>query len=332
MCYQIIYHNSIASIANALELLQLCTKPSTGILFLYIHDTAQTYITGFVRRNHLITVFHPEGQWYVKHSNGISPLCKPRWQGYIVWISHVAMATFLAPALPSQTAIHLKIGDPKMKFTGTWITIELHWHRIRIANRDNGSRDYHRDNIPFCRWQCQMHCLARKYSYFHRSLSTRIELTIQWAIIKSGDGWAPYRWQKKPEPMMTQFTIAYIDGLEQDCCISSALAMDSDTAVLHLAIDMRHPMLSNGACWYLKIISFSYFSHSVALIDSHVMSLDTPECLTCEFAEDCQYVSASFSKSAKFYILNCQGPGVPQYVLRSTQDGRGKFIIFPIAN
>jgi len=48
----------------------------------------------------------------------------------------------------------------------------------------------------------------------------------------------------------------------------------------------------------------------------------SPECLTCEFADDCQYVSAVFSKSAKYYILNCLGPGVPYFILKSTVDER----------
>lgn len=41
-------------------------------------------------------------------------------------------------------------------------------------------------------------------------------------------------------------------------------------------------------------------------------------CLTCVLDEErCQFVDASFSHSAQYYILNCQGPGIPYYSLRT---------------
>merc|ERR1711884_253866 len=60
----------------------------------------------------------------------------------------------------------------------------------------------------------------------------------------------------------------------------------------------------------------------VGIIDSGSMSLYTPECLTCDLSESCQYVSTTFAKSAKYYILHCLGPGVPQHIIRSTEDDR----------
>lgn len=42
-------------------------------------------------------------------------------------------------------------------------------------------------------------------------------------------------------------------------------------------------------------------------------------CLTCDYNPDCQYVSASFSHSGKYYILGCLGPAVPYFVLKSTK-------------
>lgn len=60
----------------------------------------------------------------------------------------------------------------------------------------------------------------------------------------------------------------------------------------------------------------------VGTIESTDLSLKTPECLTCDFPDDCQYISAKFSKSAKHYILHCEGPGVPTYILKSTIDPR----------
>ncbi|XP_022322277.2 dipeptidyl peptidase 4-like isoform X35 [Crassostrea virginica] len=42
-------------------------------------------------------------------------------------------------------------------------------------------------------------------------------------------------------------------------------------------------------------------------------------CVTCEYSPDCQYFSASFSHSGKYYMLGCLGPAVPYFVLRSTK-------------
>ncbi|KAL5005835.1 hypothetical protein ScPMuIL_016993 [Solemya velum] len=44
-------------------------------------------------------------------------------------------------------------------------------------------------------------------------------------------------------------------------------------------------------------------------------------CISCDLAEDCQYVTASFSPSSKYYIMGCTGPGVPYYTLRSVAGG-----------
>lgn len=44
-------------------------------------------------------------------------------------------------------------------------------------------------------------------------------------------------------------------------------------------------------------------------------------CLTCELDEErCQYVDVTFSSSTDFYVLNCMGPGIPYYSLRSPQE------------
>ncbi|XP_064598023.1 dipeptidyl peptidase 4-like [Liolophura sinensis] len=40
-------------------------------------------------------------------------------------------------------------------------------------------------------------------------------------------------------------------------------------------------------------------------------------CLSCNVSPNCQYVSASFSSTGKYFILGCEGPGVPYYMLRS---------------
>ncbi|KAI1898280.1 hypothetical protein AGOR_G00070700 [Albula goreensis] len=47
----------------------------------------------------------------------------------------------------------------------------------------------------------------------------------------------------------------------------------------------------------------------------------TPKCLTCTVQEErCQYNSASFSRDASFYRMECYGPGIPSFTL---WDNRG---------
>ena len=63
------------------------------------------------------------------------------------------------------------------------------------------------------------------------------------------------------------------------------------------------------------------------VISDRDLSLQEPQCITCNESPDCQYVSASFSYSGQYYILECLGPGIPFYKLRSTIDDRGWFIL-----
>lgn len=60
------------------------------------------------------------------------------------------------------------------------------------------------------------------------------------------------------------------------------------------------------------------------MITDHDVKLKTPECLTCDMDELCQYVNAKFSANGKYYILECEGPGVPEILLKSTVDDRRK--------
>ncbi|KAK3082641.1 hypothetical protein FSP39_001205, partial [Pinctada imbricata] len=41
------------------------------------------------------------------------------------------------------------------------------------------------------------------------------------------------------------------------------------------------------------------------------------DCITCNYDKSCQYVTASFCMSGRYYMLGCQGPGVPYYVLKT---------------
>ncbi len=62
---------------------------------------------------------------------------------------------------------------------------------------------------------------------------------------------------------------------------------------------------------------------SVTISDDN-LAMETPQCMTCNRPSGCQYVSASFSYSGKYYILECLGPDIPSYMLKSTVDDRGK--------
>ncbi|XP_064646923.1 inactive dipeptidyl peptidase 10-like isoform X2 [Lineus longissimus] len=60
----------------------------------------------------------------------------------------------------------------------------------------------------------------------------------------------------------------------------------------------------------------------------HLMSVGTPTsdrprimtCMTCNQTVGCEYVSASFSPDAKYYVLHCLGPDVPSYVVKNTKN------------
>ena len=46
------------------------------------------------------------------------------------------------------------------------------------------------------------------------------------------------------------------------------------------------------------------------------------KCMSCE-VDDCEYVSAYFSASTEYYVLNCLGPAVPTYSIRNTKGETG---------
>ena len=51
-----------------------------------------------------------------------------------------------------------------------------------------------------------------------------------------------------------------------------------------------------------------------------------PTCLSCNEGEECQWLGASLSPSAEYFLMNCLGPGVPTYTLMSVIEGVCKFI------
>ncbi|RWS16469.1 prolyl endopeptidase FAP-like protein [Dinothrombium tinctorium] len=63
--------------------------------------------------------------------------------------------------------------------------------------------------------------------------------------------------------------------------------------------------------------------HIFSIPDIHSRSPRIPYCLTCNQTDrNCSYHDAVFSRKAKFYILECQGPGVPWTEIRSAQDNQ----------
>ncbi|ESO99209.1 hypothetical protein LOTGIDRAFT_226274 [Lottia gigantea] len=66
------------------------------------------------------------------------------------------------------------------------------------------------------------------------------------------------------------------------------------------------------------------FQHFVFSVYFSVNLEHHSTCLTCSLNSDCQYVSATFSSSTRYYLLNCLGPGVPYTTLRSVAGAQGK--------
>ncbi|KAM5303020.1 A-type potassium channel modulatory protein DPP6 isoform 4-T4 [Glossophaga mutica] len=49
------------------------------------------------------------------------------------------------------------------------------------------------------------------------------------------------------------------------------------------------------------------------------------QCLSCDLVGDCTSFSASFSRSADFFLLKCEGPGVPTVTVHNTTDQKKMF-------
>ncbi|PNJ31193.1 DPP6 isoform 10 [Pongo abelii] len=49
------------------------------------------------------------------------------------------------------------------------------------------------------------------------------------------------------------------------------------------------------------------------------------QCLSCDLVENCTYFSASFSHSMDFFLLKCEGPGVPMMTVHNTTDKKKIF-------
>ncbi|XP_058153568.1 A-type potassium channel modulatory protein DPP6 isoform X2 [Dasypus novemcinctus] len=49
------------------------------------------------------------------------------------------------------------------------------------------------------------------------------------------------------------------------------------------------------------------------------------QCLSCDLIENCTYFSASFSHNMDFFLLKCEGPGVPMVTVHNTTDKKKMF-------
>uniref|UniRef100_A0A2K6JV99 A-type potassium channel modulatory protein DPP6 n=1 Tax=Rhinopithecus bieti TaxID=61621 RepID=A0A2K6JV99_RHIBE len=49
------------------------------------------------------------------------------------------------------------------------------------------------------------------------------------------------------------------------------------------------------------------------------------QCLSCDLVENCTYFSASFSHSMDFFLLKCEGPGIPMVTVHNTTDKKKMF-------
>jgi len=50
-------------------------------------------------------------------------------------------------------------------------------------------------------------------------------------------------------------------------------------------------------------------------------------CLTCGSSPDCRYITSSFSDSGNHYFVNCRGPEIPTYTLRSRLDSNKNIVL-----
>lgn len=58
--------------------------------------------------------------------------------------------------------------------------------------------------------------------------------------------------------------------------------------------------------------------HLFSVTDMESSMPRTEECITCDMDEECTFFNAIFSPGAKYYVLECLGPGVPWIELRAT--------------
>ncbi|KAG8180229.1 hypothetical protein JTE90_016217 [Oedothorax gibbosus] len=96
----------------------------------------------------------------------------------------------------------------------------------------------------------------------------------------------------------------------------------------------RKDFLTHGSYDITRILAYLEEEHSVYYLTTLIgmpeqrhlyavtdLSSSNPReqrCLTCSLDEDCLYYSATFSRDAHYFVLECLGPGVPRIEIRET--------------
>ncbi|KAI4585277.1 hypothetical protein MJG53_006811 [Ovis ammon polii x Ovis aries] len=97
----------------------------------------------------------------------------------------------------------------------------------------------------------------------------------------------------------------------------------------HITVSSSQPNSSNdniqsitsGDWDVTKILSYDEKRSQIA---STVGSFNR-QCLSCDLVDNCTYFSASFSPGADFFLLKCEGPGVPTVTVHNTTDKKKMF-------
>ncbi|XP_022241764.1 dipeptidyl peptidase 4-like [Limulus polyphemus] len=101
--------------------------------------------------------------------------------------------------------------------------------------------------------------------------------------------------------------------------------------------EKRKRFLTEGAYDVIQIVAHRHEVRKVYYISTlknksgqrHLFSITdltssnrSKECLTCAIGDNCLFNSATFSPGAKFYILECLGPGMPRLELRAVDGNK----------
>ncbi|XP_036212082.1 dipeptidyl aminopeptidase-like protein 6 isoform X1 [Myotis myotis] len=113
----------------------------------------------------------------------------------------------------------------------------------------------------------------------------------------------------------------------------------------HITVSSSQPNSSNdniqsitsGDWDVTKILSYDEKRNKIYFLSTedlprrrHLYSASTVgsfnrQCLSCDLVGNCTYFSASFSHSADFFLLKCEGPGVPMVTVHNTTDQKKLF-------
>ncbi|KAK2174164.1 hypothetical protein NP493_821g01037 [Ridgeia piscesae] len=153
-------------------------------------------------------------------------------------------------------------------------------------------------------------------------------------VVRSSENWG---WVESPKPWFVNGGRHYVTILPQR---EGATGFWRHIAMISapFGIEGVSTFVTQGSCDVTEIVGYSSKRHLIYYISTNYdprkrhlfqVSIDDfgggvrpSRCLTCGFPKNCQYVSASFSHQAHYFILKCLGPGIPTYYLRSTLDDR----------